>query len=92
MVTTGVGGGVGDGGIVTKGVGGCNKLAIAVFWSKLNADREPLDERAEPLPAEAAPGRAAAVGFVTGAGVVTAVPLVVLAVTATPDVGAARSV
>ena len=35
-------------------VGGCNKLAIAEFWSKFNADREPLDEGAEPLPAEAA--------------------------------------
>ena len=36
------------------GVGGCNKLAIAEFWSKFNADREPPDEGAEPLPAEAA--------------------------------------
>jgi hypothetical protein len=39
--------------VVTTGVGGCNKLAIAEFWSKLNADREPLDEGAELLPAEA---------------------------------------
>ena len=35
-------------------VGDCNKLAIAEFWSKFNADRERLDEGAEPLPAEAA--------------------------------------
>ena len=47
-------GGGSDGGAVTTGVGGCNKLAIAVFWSKFNADREPLDEGAEPLPVEAA--------------------------------------
>jgi hypothetical protein len=39
---------------MTTVVGGCNKLAIAEFWSKFNADREPLDEGAEPLPAEAA--------------------------------------
>jgi hypothetical protein len=39
--------------VVTTGVGGCNKLAIAEFWSKFNADREPLDEGTEPLPAEA---------------------------------------
>jgi len=35
-------------------VGGCNKLATLEFWSKFNADRERLDEGAEPLPAEAA--------------------------------------
>ena len=35
-------------------VGDCNKFAIAEFWSKFNADRERLDEGAEPLPAEAA--------------------------------------
>jgi hypothetical protein len=29
---------------MTTVIGGCNKLAIAEFWSKLNADREPLDE------------------------------------------------
>jgi hypothetical protein len=40
-------------------VGGCSKFAIAVFWSKFLADREPLDEGAEPLPAEAT-GRPAA--------------------------------
>ena len=50
----GVEGGGSDGGVVTTGVEGCNKLAIAEFWSKFNADREPLNEGAEPLPAEAA--------------------------------------
>jgi hypothetical protein len=39
---------------MTTVVGGCNKLAIAEFRSKFNADREPLYEGAEPLPAEAA--------------------------------------
>jgi hypothetical protein len=39
---------------VTIGVEGCNKFVIAAFLSKFNADREPLDEGAEPLPAEAA--------------------------------------
>ena len=53
-VDGGVEGGGSDGGVVTTGVEGCNKLAIAEFWSKFNADREPLDEGAEPLPAEAA--------------------------------------
>ena len=53
-VDGGAEGGGSDGGVVITGVGGCNKLAIAVFWSKFNADREPLDEGAEPLPAEAA--------------------------------------
>ena len=38
---------------MTTGVGGCSKLAIAEFRSKFSADREPLDEGAEPLPAEA---------------------------------------
>ena len=52
-------GGGSDGGVVTTGVGGCNKLAIAEFWSKFIADREPLDEGAEPLPVEAT-GRVAA--------------------------------
>ena len=53
----GVGGvedGGSDGGVAITGVEGCNKLAIAEFWSKFNADREPLDERAELPPAEAA--------------------------------------
>jgi hypothetical protein len=54
----GVEGGVGSGGwaggfVMTIGTGGCNKLAIAEFWSRFNADREPLDKGAEPLPAEA---------------------------------------
>jgi len=52
----GLGGGVEGGveeGVVTTGVGGCNKLEIAGFWSKFNADRDPLDEGAEPPPAEA---------------------------------------
>jgi hypothetical protein len=40
--------------VLTTGVEGCNKLVIAEFWSKFKADREPLDEDAEPLPAEAA--------------------------------------
>ena len=39
---------------MTTVVGGCNKLAIAEFRSKFDADREPLNEGAEPLPAEAA--------------------------------------
>lgn len=47
------GGGSGGGAMIT-GVGGCNKLAIAEFWSRFSADREPLDKGAEPLPAEAA--------------------------------------
>lgn len=38
---------------MTTVVGGCSKLAIVGFWSKFNADRDPLDEGAEPLPAEA---------------------------------------
>ena len=38
---------------MTTVVGGCSKLTIAEFWSKCTADREPLDEGAEPLPAEA---------------------------------------
>ncbi len=38
---------------MTTVVGGCSKLAIAEFWSKFIADREPLDEGAEPFPAEA---------------------------------------
>jgi len=39
---------------MTTVVGGCNKLTIAEFRSKFDADREPLYEGAEPLPAEAA--------------------------------------
>ena len=50
----GVEGGLGGGGVLTTGVEGCNKLVIAEFWSKFKADREPLDEGAEPFAAEAA--------------------------------------
>ena len=46
--------------MLTTGVGGCSKPATAELWSKFNADREPLDEGAEPLPAEAT-GRTPAV-------------------------------
>ena len=46
--------GGGDDGGTDGGVEGCNKLVIAEFRSKFNADREPLEEDAEPLPAEAA--------------------------------------
>jgi hypothetical protein len=53
-VEGGIEGGLDDGGVLTTGVEGCNKLVIAEFWSKFKADREPLDEDAEPLPAEAA--------------------------------------
>ena len=49
----GVEGGGSDGGVVTTGVEGCNRPAIAEFWSRFNADREPLTKGAEPLPAEA---------------------------------------
>ena len=44
---------------MTTGVGGCNKLAIPEFLSKFNADREPPNKGAGPLPLDAA-GRAAA--------------------------------
>lgn len=44
----------GSGGSCSDGGGGCNKLATAEFWRRFNADREPPDERAEPLPAEVA--------------------------------------
>jgi len=46
-------GGGSDGGVVTIGVGACNKPAISEFWSTFNADREPLNERDEPPPTEA---------------------------------------
>lgn len=45
-----------DGGVVITGVGGCDKRVIAGFWSKFNADREPLEDGTEALPAED-PGR-----------------------------------
>lgn len=53
-VEGGVEDGLGGGGVLTTGVEGCNKLVIAEFWSKFKADREPLDEGAEPFAAEAA--------------------------------------
>lgn len=53
-VDGGVEGGGSEGGVLTTGVEGCSKLVIAEFLSKFSADREPLDEGAEPLPAEAA--------------------------------------
>ena len=53
-VDGGVEGGGSDGSVITTVVGGCNKLATLEFWSKFNADRERLDEGADPLPAEAA--------------------------------------
>ena len=56
---------------MTTVVGGCNKLAILEFWSKFNADRERLDEGAEPLPAEAA-GRTPAAAPANGEAVVGA--------------------
>ncbi len=61
---------------MTTGVGGCSKLAIAEFWSKFNADREPPDEEAEPLPADATGRPAAALTNGEGAvGVTTTVPI-----------------
>ena len=39
--------------MVITGVGGCNKRVIAGFRSKFNADREPLGDGTEALPAEA---------------------------------------
>lgn len=53
-VDGGVEGGGSEGGVLTTGVEGCSKFVIAEFLSKFSADREPLDEGAEPLPAEAA--------------------------------------
>ena len=52
-VDGGVEGGTDDGGVVITGVGACNKVAIEEFLIKFNADREPGDEEAEMLPAEA---------------------------------------
>jgi hypothetical protein len=81
-VDGGVEAGGGDGGVLTTGVGGCSKLAIAEFWSKFNADREPLDEGAEPLPAKAT-GRTPAVpangeGAVGAVGATAAEPVEVI--------------
>jgi len=52
-VDGGVEGGEDDGGVVTTGVGACNKVAMEEFLIKFNADREPGEEEAELLPAEA---------------------------------------
>lgn len=74
-VEGGAEGGV-EGGEATTGVGGCNKLAIAEFWSKFSADREPPDEEAEPFPAEATGRPAAALANGGGAvGETAAVPI-----------------
>ena len=40
-VDGGVEGGGSAGGVVTAGVDGCNMFAIAEFWSRFEADREP---------------------------------------------------
>lgn len=61
-VEGGVGGGGGAGGgadggveegVLMTGVGGCSNLVIEELWSKFNADRDPLEEGAAPVPAEA---------------------------------------
>jgi len=52
-VDGGAEGGEDDGGVVTTGVWACNKVAMEEFLIKFNADREPGDEEAELLPAEA---------------------------------------
>ena len=71
---------------MTTVVGGCNKLAIAEFWSKFNADREPLDEGAEPLPAEAAERTPAAPANGEGTvGATAAEPVEVTAGSGAPD-------
>lgn len=70
---------------MTTGVEGCNKLAIAEFLSKFNADREPLDTGTEPFPAEAA-GRLPAAPA-SGRGAVGAAATAPVAVT--PGRGAA---
>ncbi len=71
---------------MTTVVGGCNKLAIAEFWSKFNADRERLDEGAEPLPAEAA-GRtpAAPANGEEAVGATAAEPVEITAGSGAPD-------
>jgi hypothetical protein len=67
-------------------VGGCNKLAIAEFWSKFDADREPLYEGAEPLAAEAT-GRtpAAPANGVEAVGATAAEPVEVTPGSGAPD-------
>jgi hypothetical protein len=85
-VDGGVEGGGSDGGVITTLVGGCNKLAIAEFWSNFDADREPLYEGAEPLPAEAT-GRtlAAPANGVEAVGATAAEPVEVTAGSGAPD-------
>jgi hypothetical protein len=85
-VDGGVEGGGSDGGVITTVVGGCNKLTIAEFWSKFDADREPLYEGAEPLPAEAT-GRmpAAPANGVEAVGATAAEPVEVTAGSGAPD-------
>jgi hypothetical protein len=81
----GVEGGGSDGSVMTTVVGGCNKLATLEFWSKFNADRERLNEGAEPLPAEAAERTPAAPANGEGAvGATAAEPIEVI-----PERGAA---
>jgi len=64
---------------MTTVVGGCNKFAIAGFWSKFNADREPLDKGAERLPAEVAERTPAAPAKGEGAvGATAAEPVAVI--------------
>ena len=88
-VDGGVEGGGSDGSVITTVVGGCNKLAIAEFWSKFDADREPLYEGAEPLPAEATGRTPAApangVEAVGAVGATAAEPVEVTAGSGAPD-------
>ena len=85
-VDGGVEGGGSDGSVITTVVGGCNKLAIAEFWSRFDADREPLYEGAEPLLAEAR-GRtpAAPANEVEAVGATAAAPVEVTAGSGAPD-------
>ena len=85
-VDGGIDGGGSDGSVITTVVGGCNNLAIAEFWSKFDADREPLFEGAEPLPAEAT-GRtpAAPANGVEAVGATAAEPVEVTAGSGAPD-------
>lgn len=88
-VEGGVGGGGGaDGGVeegvLMTGVGGCSNLVIEELWSKFNADRDPLEEGAAPVPAEATGRPAAAPADGEGAlGPTAAVPA-----EASPETGA----
>ena len=79
-------GGGSDGSVITTVVGGCNKLAIAEFWSRFDADRELLYEGAEPFPAEAT-GRtpAAPANGDEAVGATAAEPVEVTADSGAPD-------